>query len=209
VNSPRKPRGHSWQVLARKRNVMFLASLALALQPVPAYAPAAPLTAIRKIICGPYQGTAFVIGKGVLVSVDHVTSPGGCYDAEDGRQYSAYIEDRANDFSLLTGDTTGLPAMRYTCSRFRTGQISYAYGYGKGVYQIRPNIASPVYSTTQTLDDGTPFPGMRLLGGSLQSGMSGGPIISREGYVFGLNNISNGWTRTYSRELADTALCKK
>lgn len=171
--------------------------------------PATPITAIRKIECGRWQGTATVIAPGVLLSVDHVTSPGWCVDTASGRVAKVYIADKEKDFSLLEMDTTGIMPMKYTCSRFMQGQFYWAYGYGRGQYQIRTQLARDYYSKDETLADGTKFPGMRLLGGSLEHGMSGGPIISSSGYVYGLNNISNGWTHSYSRELADTPLCKK
>lgn len=194
---------------------MFLAALALQFQPIPypvtpVYFPEQEITAIRKIVCGGrWQGTATVIAPGILMSVNHVTSPGTCVDEESGKIAKVYLQDADKDFSLLFMDTTGIMPIKYTCSKFKTGQAYYSYGYGRGKYQIRTQIAKDYYSTDEQLQDGAKFPGMRFLIGSLEHGMSGGPIISSSGYIYGLNNISNGWSRSFSRELADTPLCKK
>ena len=166
---------------------------------------------VRKVLCKEGQGTAFVIGTGILATAEHVGELTSCKDAETGEPYTTYHRDGLRDFALLSGNTRSLKPLPYDCTRFKTGQSYFSFGYGRGRYMVHHLIAGAEYSPEdlQVGEDMFGWGGMRFLTGLIVGGQSGGPVTDENGNVVGINNVSNEGSRAYSYELADTILCKR
>lgn len=146
------------------------------------------------------SGTAFRIGNGTLLSVNHVTSEPNCYIA--GEPVSVWYASPKADFSILHGGDG--PFLRVNCAGFVKGRKYLALGYARGLPEI---------TQVELVALGKTDSGEALLTGMVPviPGMSGGAIIDAEtGEVVGTVNAENFEEGlSWSVELKGTPVCRQ
>jgi hypothetical protein len=165
----------------------------------PVYASSVSYPQVRQVDCDGGKGSAFLTERG-WVSVDHVTSLGGC--SIDGFPITATKED--GDFSRVTHTTPkGLRGFKVNCEGFIPGRWYHAIGYAGGFswQSMQRHLA-----TYKKADNGH-----RMLLGSptVIPGESGGVYLDEFGAAVGaINAYSLAFPVSFSRELKDTSLCR-
>lgn len=181
----------------------LLIAASLTLAPMSSATPqtVAPLEPVPLVSCGNSAGSAFRIGPHVLLSVNHVTSIGGCMI--DGQPIKIAYASAESDFSILFDDRVGkwIPV---DCGGFVAGRHYIAIGHARGLDQM---VGVEMVATGETAN------GQALLVGvfTAQPGQSGGPIIDAETRkVVGTVNTGD-WEDgiTGSVELRGTSVCRK
>lgn len=183
------------------RALMLVAALAAA--PIPADQPSIAFTdypQVKKIACDEGSGTGFRLAGAHWASVAHVTALHECQI--DGLPIAVTEQDGTHDFARLDVGHSAKLGLKIDCHGMIPGTWVWAAGYAGGKdYQT----ALALYVTYAKSADGK-----RVLLGELTviPGMSGGPIMNREGEVVGLvNAYVPGTPMSLSRELRDTSLC--
>lgn len=145
------------------------------------------------------SGSAFRVGYGLFLSVNHVTDNANC--AIDGAPISVLYH--SGDFSMLADHRPGR-FLKVDCGGFVEGRQYIAVGHARGADQL---TAVPLIATGQIED------GYAILVGifTVQPGMSGGAIIDAETHrVVGTVNAANWEDGTsFSIPLSATPVCKK
>jgi hypothetical protein len=173
--------------------------------------PAVPMTtnpvdidtdAIVQVICptpgGWTAGTAFRVGHGLILSVNHVTSVGTC--KINGERIKVLYSSK-QDFSMVAGGKG--PFLRVDCGGFIRGRHYMSIGFARGL---------PFLTTVELIATGHKAGGFSLLSGifTMIPGQSGGPVVDEEtGKVVGTNNVfiePDGLSGSLA--LADTPICK-
>lgn len=156
---------------------------------------------VAQVSCERSLGTAFKIATGQWVTVDHVSSNGGC--RVNGLPIFVITTDPEGDFSVIDfGDRTpgGLPV---DCDGFHEGEWYYGIGFGWGlpVPQVKavrhtayPWLLEPNWN--------------RLDANRFVPGMSGGPVLDSQNRVVGTVNAYGMIRISFSRALKDTVICK-
>jgi hypothetical protein len=143
------------------------------------------------------SGSAFRIGNGLFLSVNHVTSNHNCQ--MDGAPLKVLYH--SGDFSMLADYRPGrfIPV---DCSGFHEGQRYIAVGHARGMDDL---TIVPLIATGKSVD------GYAVLVGifTVQPGMSGGAIVDADtGKVVGTVNAANWEDGTsFSIALKDTPVC--
>jgi V8-like Glu-specific endopeptidase len=149
-----------------------------------------------------YAGSAFRVGNGLLLSVNHVTNSGQCLI--DGKAIDIKYKAPKADFSMLKGDPG--PFLKVDCGGYVKGRKYIAAGYARGLNHI---TLVELAATGET----DPDSGQSILMGifSVVPGQSGGPIFDEEtGEVVGVINAENYEEGlSWSVPLSDTPLCGK
>jgi hypothetical protein len=153
------------------------------------------LPQVKRVWCNGAAGTAFVAG-GHLVTVRHVAQIGNCHIGSDPLNVKS---DEILDFAV--GDATER-GLEIDCGGFRKGHKYYSVGFAlsEGYQTIIELTATGDYAQN----------GEAILWGApaIIPGMSGGPVISDEGKVVGLNNMfMSQYPISLSQELKTTSLC--
>lgn len=203
---------------------------------VPAYAdertyviqPSVDLSAIRFLVCMTadgemYSGSGFLIGPHQMVTAFHVAegswqkmprTPPKCMDVATKTEVITYKTDRMHDIALMTGPglPTDIPYLTYICSKPEPKQAYIAYGitgYGQQDTIFRNNtvIATKQFTKSDGIVEGVSSPGLRIYGGAIAPGMSGGPVTDVFGRVVAIVNAGNSH-ESLLYDLADTMLCK-
>lgn len=164
-----------------------------------------PPQTILEVVCfgkgGAWAGTAFRVGKGLLLSVNHVTSNGSCFIA--GKPLSVKYKSPTSDFSMVNGDDG--PFLPIDCGGFVKGRKYVALGHARGL-----DLITQVELTATGETDGTN--GQAVLSGvfSVVPGQSGGPVIDEEtGKVVGTVNMENYEDGlSWSVPLSGTPVCQ-
>lgn len=160
--------------------------------------------AIVQVICpavGGYSaGTAFRIGRGLGVSVNHVTAPGTC--TIKGASVRVVYKSPTADFSMIASDEG--PFLKVDCGGFIKGRHYLAVGYARG---------APFLTTVDLVATGETRGGYAVLSGifTMIPGQSGGPAIDAvTGAVVGTNNVYDAPRGlSGSVELRNTPVCGK
>jgi hypothetical protein len=159
-------------------------SLLLASPTAPAIPPmvfVSPKSIVQVICFAPNEvsaGTAFRIGNGLFLSVNHVTSAGVCYMA--GKPVVVDYKSPTADFSMLAGDAG--PSLPIGCGGFVKDHRYIAIGFARGLSQE---------TTVELTATGQFDHGEALLYGmfTVIPGQSGGPILDEDtGQVVGTIN---------------------
>jgi hypothetical protein len=159
--------------------------------------------AIVQVICrthGGYSaGTAFRIGKGIMLSVKHVTNAGNC--SIGGKPLKMLYTSPTLDFSMIAGGEG--PFLKVDCGGFIRGRHYISYGYARGL---------PFLTSVELVATGHKAGQFSILEGvfTLIPGMSGGALVDKiTGAVVGTNNVfiePDGLSGSVA--LADTPICK-
>lgn len=164
-----------------------------------------PPQAFAEIVCvdrtGITAGTAFRIGPGLMLSVNHVTSAKGqCFVG--GKPMTIRYTSRATDFSMIGGGPEG-PFLKVDCGGFVKGHSYLALGYARGL---------PELTRVELTANGEMYQGRAVLTGMfvVVPGQSGGPIIDKEtGEVTGVVEAENFEEGTsWSIPLSATPACQ-
>lgn len=157
---------------------------------------------VVKVSCKEGTGSAFRIGSGALVSVNHVTANTDCRVGD--RPIEVTYADSYLDFSVARFPGDG-PLAKVNCEGFKDGEIYFAIGHARGGPQ---RLVTVRYSETATKAYG--FNGMAVLYGAEHfiPGMSGAAVFNLAGEAVGLVNAFNPFLiLSFSRALKDTPLC--
>lgn len=170
--------------------------------------------AVRLANCGDgdrrWRGTIVHIGHLRYMTAFHVGN-GICYDAKTGTKLNLVYSDPGNDFAILESPRDlDSSILKISCIPFIAGRTYHSIGWAIGEQLVVEELKATSSHTGMffMIEQNIAFH-MRVLIGSIIPGMSGGPIIDDNWNVYGINNAtSDKGTRGYSREMADTALCK-
>lgn len=187
-----------------------LAVAAALLVPSPVASASLPLVVVRpgaieQVICYGkgeiWAGTAFRIGNGLGLSVNHVTSTGGtCIIG--GEPMNLAYKSPTYDFSeLLMSDG---PYLQVDCGGFVKGRKYLSVGYARGLPEL---YTVELTATGETNQNESTLTGMV----PIVPGMSGGPVLDEEtGKVVGTNNMESFEDGlSWSVPLSVTPLCRK
>lgn len=144
------------------------------------------------------SGSAFRVGAGLFLSVNHVTSNKNC--EIEGQPIRVLYH--SGDFSMLADNRPG-KFLKVDCGGFIEGHEYVAVGHARGADKL---TVVPLIATGQMVD------GYAVLVGILefQPGMSGGPVLDSEtGMIVGTINAAN-WEEgtSFSVALKDTIVCQ-
>ena len=162
-------------------------------------------TALVQVICvkgtDEYAGTAFRVGNGVLLSVNHVTESGRC--TINGAPISKWYKSPNSDFSMLHGDSGA--AIKVDCGGFVKGHHYVAVGYGRGLQTLTE-------VDLVAIGQNDPRNGQALLSGvfAVVPGQSGGAILDEDtGKAVGMVNAEDYEDGiSWSVALRDTPICE-
>lgn len=166
----------------------------------PLFASASPMDApveygaIVKVECGNARGTGFHLGGGRYVTADHVTRGRVCAIA--GVPVAVVRTSEPLDISELHG----LPipdALELNCRGVKAGRVYRSVGWG----QMNYRLTLPLIATRNRDADSA---GLNVMVGTIERGMSGGPVIDAKGKVVALNNRHSP---ARVRALSDTWIC--
>lgn len=145
--------------------------------------------AVVRVGCNFGAGTAFHIGEGRYVTAYHVIK--NCL-----KDFPGAVIDEKHDFATFHGPV--LPEkIPVACTNYRVGDMYVGVGYAEGgYYQAR----EPVVAVDYKLD------GYQAFIGQFIPGMSGGPVLNKDGKAVGIVNMR--WPAR-SLNLDDTHICKE
>lgn len=162
-----------------------------------------PLAIVEMVCVSPKEisvGTAFRVGDGLLLSVNHVTSAAGqCF--VDGKPLAIRYKAPHADFSMIGGGDG--PHLKVDCGGFVKGRSYVAIGYARGLAQL---------TRVDLTGSGENDRGLAVLEGifAVVPGQSGGPVIDVEtGSVVGVvdaENYEEGLS--WAVPLSSTPVCK-
>jgi hypothetical protein len=147
--------------------------------------------AIVLVVCDQGVGSATRVTENAYISVAHVTSLGNC--TVDGTKITVTHSDAEQDFSTFIGPK-GKDTLDISCDGFTRleGYVSRGHAYGDPNVWFQPVIAVAEYK------------GKWAFVGDIFPGMSGGPIVDKDGRITGVNNIANP---SAGVDLKDTVVC--
>jgi S1-C subfamily serine protease len=105
----------------------------------------------------------------------------------DGKALNVVFANEELDIAIVRAEK-GRPALRYRTEPLEVGDEVAGYGYGYGF--AVPIFRSAIVSTFVRDDKGIIW---TFLDNSLVKGMSGGPIVDRQGRIVGINQSTDIW----------------
>jgi putative serine protease PepD len=151
---------------------------------------------------GSGSGSGFVVtGDGLIVTSHHVIDGGGTPTVEfsDGTQLPATLvsSDATHDVALLDVEASDLPHLHMADGEVQVGETVVSIGTALGEF---PNTVTVgvVSGLDRSIEIGSRRLGQTTLAGlfqtdaSLNSGMSGGPVLNLLGQVVGVNTAVAG-----------------
>ena len=137
---------------------------------------------IPKMICGRSTGTSFFVTQRILVSAAHVVSGEECRASSATFTVDEYHEHF--DLAILsTRSSQNIHSFIISCTGFSPGQTYRGFGYARGV-NFRSVLLVPDNRLFQTTYR-APLTSFQTSSGTVEQGMSGGPIINDQGEAVG------------------------
>lgn len=172
---------------------------------------------VRKLHCGNYgevpraRGTGVVIGEHTIMTADHVAVGDFCMDDVSGEIFQVFSRDLNHDIAFLNGGEKPFTKFaKISCDGFSLTEPYSSFGYMFGDDLVETRLMPlPAYSTNDSTISGRPAGKLRFLLGDVFSGMSGGPVMDKDGAVVGINSATSGKGLAFVRELRDTILCDR
>jgi S1-C subfamily serine protease len=148
--------------------------------------------------CGRALGSGSWIDSQTFLTAEHVTSNGPC--TLGGRPAEIIYKNAQLDIAVLKPAVAIAERMPISCNRPRRGDDYFAVGYALGkMFVVQRYVA-----------DGGRKGDLARFRGSGYQGMSGGPVVDREGQQVAVLTriLKNGLPVMFARPLADTYLCE-
>ena len=163
---------------------------------------------VQNIVCGGQTGSAFYIDETTLVTANHVAESDTCLNQTRRGGIEVVERDSNGDVAVLRGPRVPREqTYPVNCDGFVPGEHYYGGGYAYGSeYRAIPMTArNEAYRVTDDKGETT----LGSLDGSVQQGMSGGPIINDRGEVVGVITAMprDNSNITLSQEMRDTRFC--
>lgn len=180
--------------------------------PVEASAPRITSNMVPKILCSKAVGSGIRTANRQVITADHVIRDGGCSVMVEGQPRPSLRVTKSDaelDFAELnTIDRLNNRTLQMDCGGIQTGETYWLAGYPSGgSLEINEAQATAeyVHGKTSTVT----VKALRVMNGRARQGMSGGPVITREGKVVAIINATDANNRTVSfvRELKHTWMC--
>ncbi len=148
--------------------------------------------------CGKALGSGSWIDGQTFLTAAHVTVNGPC--SIGGMPAETVYENEDIDIAVLRPATSISERMPISCARPRRGDDYFAVGYARGrMFVIQRYVA-----------EGIRRDGLATFRGQGYQGMSGGPVVDRDGRQVAVlvKILKDGMPVMFARPLADTYLCK-
>jgi len=174
-----------------------------------------PMDGIRQVLCGDpkthalWTGTMVHVAPHTYLTANHVAQfDSVCFDVATHQQLVVSYNDPTNDFAMISAvKELDNVIFKVSCEPFKTGKDYYSIGYPDSFPVVIKVKATPTYTNQYFKVEGKNWYHMRQMRGPILHGMSGGPMFDKNFVIHGINNAANNvWS--WSRELADTQLCK-
>lgn len=149
--------------------------------------------AIVQVFCPAGTGTAFRISETKYVTAKHVVMDEGC--VVNGEMITAVDRSDASDYATFQGPASK-SVLKVSCRGFSAKRTYLAVGHGLGL-ELKMQIP---WIATDYVNDG-----YRTFLGEGIPGMSGGPVLNKDGEAVGIVNLR--WPAR-SRSLSDTPICE-
>jgi hypothetical protein len=185
-------------------NLAVAATLVVGQIPVVPVVPPASLEDAQLLRCDGRSGTVWRVSGDRYVTADHVSEGSACTLA--GLPIRTIRREEGLDFAVLSTNRGAGRVYEIDCGGFRPFEVYRAIGWARGT----DLVAMPVIATGQTWTgeiDGRAS-SFHALQGLAIPGMSGGPVLSRDGKVVGLVNAGGGGLML-SRPMSETPLCDR
>lgn len=196
---------------------------------------APPVMAALQMITCAYEdgevgaGTGVAIGENKIITDEHVIR-GMTFCTFNGEVIlpkQIKYKDNNIDLAVIEISTASMVIAETNCSRLVTSEEYMGIGYPAGFYQkinmgesadplvIPAPVATNLVAMKEyedfipTKEDKFRSNHLRIVGGYVRPGMSGGPVFDKDWKVRGLMNALVGSNHAMIRELADTPLCKE
>lgn len=172
--------------------------------PVIPHIPPASLEDAQLLRCDGRSGTVWRISGDRYITAHHVSLDSACTLGD--LPIRTIRSEAGLDFAVLSSNRGAGRVYEIDCRGFQAWETYRAIGWARGT----DLVAMPVQSTGQSWTGPVGYEGahytFHALRGIAIPGMSGGPVLSREGKVVGIVNAGGGGLML-SRALADTPLC--
>lgn len=156
------------------------------------------LALVQQPRCGNALGSGSWIDGRTFLTAEHVTSNGPC--TLGGRPAETIYENEELDIAVLRPAFANAERMPISCKRPRRGDDYFAVGFALGkMFVVQRYVA-----------DGGRKGDLARFRGSGYHGMSGGPVVDREGQQVAVlvRILKDGLPVMFARPLADTYLCR-
>lgn len=171
--------------------------------------------AIPKILCDNSVGSGFVIGSRKVISARHVMT-GRCRAPAAQRRPSVTLAPQSQDpmhdyVALRASDSMGSAKLNISCQPMTTGETYWLVGYPRGGdLTIKEGVALDDYVNGIDAKAEISTLHLRKMNTEIDFGMSGGPVINRNGEVVALISARDSRRSDVAmvKELADTELCR-
>lgn len=175
-------------------------------------------SSIVKLACDRRVGSGFQTNNSQMFSADHVTIDAKCSVVRKSLRNNLYISTRVTnhsaelDFSeLRVLGRTNVNHLEFTCDPMVEGETYWMAGYpAGGNLKVEPVRATGKFTHGQPKDNpGLTIPYLRIVEGNAIPGMSGGPVLNKDGQVIAIINAyaTDNSNLSMVRELRMTWLC--
>ena len=168
------------------------------------------LKSVKLIFCGANVGTVVVIDDRTLLTANHVTEGNlACIDDITGDVGSVDLRDTENDISTIKFARKTFSddhKLKISCKGFKKNNIYYAVGWERGTDLVVNRLKATGSFRTINAEHSR-FEHVSVLIGRMVKGMSGGPVIDKNGKMVGMNTATDSIATAFSKAMRDTVFC--
>jgi hypothetical protein len=172
---------------------------------------------IRLIFCSDgknvWSGTMVHYENQRYITANHVASKNAkCVDADTETALETVYNDENNDFAIVQAPKNlDNVYFKISCEPFQKNKVYQSIGWAGGIVLLEVDVkATGNYTDKKFIVENAVNYHLREFKGLIYPGMSGGVMVDDNYTVYGINNVADDATgQSWSREMADTALCKK